>query len=223
MIDRDQLRKDVIDQLSWDDRVDASQVEVEAGKGGRIRLSGVVASYTAYRAAESDALSVRGVRIVDNQLEIRHPSEVAREDEEIRASLTGALGWYPDIDGGKIQVGVDAGTVTLTGAVDSFWKKLKAEELAFDTAGVTWVVNELAVVPTQSIDDEAIAREIVGALERASDILDPDRINVTVDRGLVTLSGSVSDWHGMTAAENAARFTQGVVDVFNGLVVEQRK
>jgi hyperosmotically inducible periplasmic protein len=223
MISREQLKKDVVDQLYWDDRVDAAQVEVEAGEEGRIRLSGVVSSYTAYRAAESDALAVRGVRAVENKLQVRHPSDLLLEDEEIRASITGALVWYPDLDAAKIDVSVNAGTVTLTGTVDSYWKKLKAEELAFDTAGVTWVVNELAVVPSQSRDDEAIARDIIGALERHNDILDPDQINVTVDRGLVTLSGSVSDWHAVTAAESAARFTPGVVNVFNSLVVEQSR
>jgi hypothetical protein len=33
----------------------------------------------------------------------------------------------------------------------------------------------------------------------------------------------VPDWHAMTAVENAARFTPGVANVFNGLVVERTR
>ncbi|MEJ2032995.1 MAG: BON domain-containing protein [Deltaproteobacteria bacterium] len=223
MISREQLKKDVVDQLYWDDRVDAAQVEVEVKKEGHVRLSGIVPNITAYRAAETDSLAVRGVKAVNNELQIRQPSDLVLDDAEIKTSIIGALTWYPDIDASRIEVSVEKSSVTLAGIVDSYWKKIKAEELAFDTAGVAWVVNELAVVPSKSIADETIAREIIRALERNSDILDPDRINVTVEKGMVTLSGNVSGWRAMTAAESAARYTPGVVNVFSSLVVEQKR
>jgi hyperosmotically inducible periplasmic protein len=221
MISREQLKRDVVDQLYWDDRVDAAQVAVEAEDGGHIRLSGKVANHTAFRAAEADALAVRGVRTVDNQLQVRYPPDYILEDDEITASIIGALRWYPGLDAAKMDVTVNAGTVTLSGTVDCYWKKLKAEEMAFDTAGVVWVENELVVVPTRSIADEAIAADVIGMLRRQSDILDPDSINVSVENGSVTLSGQVPDLHAMNAAESAARFTPGVINVANALIIEK--
>jgi hyperosmotically inducible periplasmic protein len=219
MISRERLKKDIVDQLYWDDRVDVAKVLVETEDNGRVRLSGTVPNFTAYRAAESDALAVRGVKTVQNQLRVSFPSDLAVEDEEITAGISGGLLWYPNIDASKIEVTVNAGTVTLSGTVDSYWKKLKAEELAFDTGGVVWVINELAVVPTRDFTDELIAENVIGALRRHSVILDPDSINVFVENGVVTLSGHVPDRQALKAAEDAARFTPGVVEVSNSLVV----
>jgi osmotically-inducible protein OsmY len=80
------------------------------------------------------------------------------------------------------------------------------------------VENRLAVAPSKDIIDEAIAEDIVAAFNR--DILvEPEDVTVTVNDGIVTLTGVVPAWSSLQAAENDAAHTAGVVGVDNQLKV----
>ena len=52
----EEIKKDVVDQLYWDNRIDASSVTVEVD-GGRVKLKGTAPTYTAKEAARMDAWS----------------------------------------------------------------------------------------------------------------------------------------------------------------------
>jgi osmotically-inducible protein OsmY len=74
------------------------------------------------------------------------------------------------------------------------------------------------VVPTHSVLDETISENVLAALRRNVGI-DETLINVKVENGIVTLSGSVRSWVARNAAFDAALFTDGVVDVVDNLVI----
>ena len=95
---------------------------------------------------------------------------------------------------------------------------MQTEEIAFDVPGVRDVVNMLSVVPTGYPYDNAISADILSALQRIPNI-DIQKINFIVDGVIVTIHGSVPDWHAYTAAHNAAKFTRGVTDLTNKLVI----
>jgi osmotically-inducible protein OsmY len=78
----------------------------------------------------------------------------------------------------------------LEGTVDAFWKKVRAEDLAFSMRGVLGLTNKIAVVPTQTIADENLAENIINALDRNVNV-NVDDVNVTVEDGTVTLTGAV--------------------------------
>ncbi|HEU0291183.1 MAG TPA: BON domain-containing protein [Anaerolineales bacterium] len=207
------IAKDVVDSLYWDSRVDASKVSVTVDDG-IVTLSGTVPSYAEKVASSEDARLITGVRDIDNQLKVDYRAKVPT-DSEVKSNISHALTWDYFLGPHNIDVSVDAGWVTLEGTVDAFWKKVRAEDLTFGR-GVVGVTNKIAVVPTQTIVDEKLAENIVNALDRNISV-DVDDINVTVDKGTVTLTGSVPTWSSKQAAYNAARYAHGVKHV-NDLV-----
>jgi len=214
----EELRKDVQDQLHWDSRVNAGNVKIEVDDA-TVKLTGTVPTYSARRAAQEDAWLVPGVKSVDNQLTVvYHGAAQVPADSEIAANLMNIISWDSDLENADIDVSVKDGWVTLRGTVNAYWKKLCAEELASTPTGVHGVTNELAVVPSGSYEDKLIADSIVAALERNTHG-DVEFINVQVNRGEVTLTGSVSSLPAFRAAQQAAEYTPGVVAVNNDLTI----
>ncbi len=216
------IRNDVREQLAWDTRVDSSNIEVDV-VDSTVILAGTVPTYPDRNQAQTDALQVPGVTAVDNRLVVSFPSAyVIPADSEISFNVTSALSWSPSVDATRIHVAVDQGIVTLSGTVDSYWQKHRAEEIAANTSGVTDVRDELTVSPTApAAVDEDIRREIVAALERNTSI-DTSGVSVEVNNGLVTLTGAVPDYAAFRTVEDAARYTTGVLEVNNTLTIESQ-
>lgn len=216
----EEIKTDIVEQLRWDGRVDASDITV-AVQDGEVTLGGTVSTYTAHKAAIEDAGTVRGVSDVHVQVAIEHPSgDRTCTDEEIRRNIASTLGWNPDIDASTIDVSVDDGVITLAGSVSAVWKKLRAEEIASQLRGVTGARNLLTVVPTTNTADQNIAENVVAALKRNA-VIDADDITVNVENGLVTLSGTVPTPSDRRAARVAACYTEGVLEVTEALHVRK--
>jgi hyperosmotically inducible protein len=214
----EEIEKNIMEQLYWDDRVDASDLKVEVS-GGEVILKGTVPSYAAYQAAEDDAWSMPGVKYVRNDAAVKYPSGAkVPSDAEIKASIESVLLWQPDIDSLDIDVSVENESVVLRGSVDAYWKKVRAEELALALSGVSSIKNELAVVPSGAFTDKAIADYIESALKRNVGA-DVDSIDVRVENGKVTLSGSVSSLAALSDAEKIVENTPGVILFNRELVV----
>ncbi|MBD3343385.1 MAG: BON domain-containing protein [Candidatus Lokiarchaeota archaeon] len=216
---QEEIKKDVVDQLYWDYRVDASKVKVKID-GSTVNLEGSVANYNAKNNAELDAWSIEGVSIVHNNLEVEYPPTLELPtDEEIKTNVESTLILNNDIDSSTVDVSVTGGIVTLKGSVDAYWKKVKAENLISDLTGVISILNKLTIVPTKSFVDQDIAEDIISSISRNINV-DVENVNVKVENGVVTLSGTVSDWSAYTATMEAARYTAGVVDINDNLIIE---
>ena len=216
------IRNDVKEQLAWDTRVDSSSIDVEV-VDSTVVLSGTVPTYLDRNQAQTDALQVPGVTKVDNRLVVSFPSAyVIPADAEISFNVTSSLSWSPSIDASRIHVMVDHGVVTLSGTVGSYWQKHRSEEIAANTSGVTDVRDELAVAPAApAATDNTICRDICAALDRYPGI-DVSRMNVDVNNGVVTLSGTVRDYATLRTVEDAVRYTTGVLEVNNNLTIESQ-
>jgi hyperosmotically inducible protein len=213
-----EVKKDIVDQLYWDDRVDVSNIKVEVSDG-EVVLTGTVPDFTAYQAAEDDAWAISGVRMVENDLTIKYPPGVkVPTDIEIKSNIESVLLWQPNIDSTDINITAENGWVILRGSVDAFWKKVRAEELALGLNGVLGVTDELAVVPTEKYTDKTIAEDIEAAMERNFNIV-VDLIDVEVENGKVTLTGSVTSLPAFRAAQKIAENTPSVLMVDNELVI----
>ncbi|MDG6249412.1 BON domain-containing protein [Methanocalculus sp.] len=216
----EEIKKRIVDDLYWDASIDASKVEVTVDNGW-VTLNGMVPSYAARFRATDAACRILDVIEVDNYLMVRYPPEVAvPADADIKQSVLYNLAADPDMDTTDIRVSVRAGIVTMQGSVDQYWKKIEAEWIACRGRGVIDIVNELAVVPTRSIADRAIADDVRAALERNARVSVED-VTVEVEDGTVTLTGRVPNWSTRRAAVDAAAFTGGVVDVIDLLVIRQ--
>lgn len=217
------IRRDIHDQLLWDSRVDSSNIEIEV-QDGNVRLSGSVPTYPQRRQAEIDTFAVPGIGSVDNRLNVMRPTAYARpSDEELQLHVENSLAWNASVDTSGMQVSTHDGVVTLSGKVNTYGEKLAAEHIAGTVAGVTAVKNEVSVSPVSPpVADERIHDNIIAALQRSVD-MHANQVNVDVDNGFVTLTGTVTDYMTYRMIEDAARYTSGVLAVQNSLDIRSTR
>jgi hyperosmotically inducible periplasmic protein len=219
MSTKEKIKKNIVDQLYWDARVDASDIEVTVDDGN-VQLKGKVGSLEEKNAAETDAKAVLGVLSVTNDLKVEFaPTIEIPVDVEIADNIRTTLSLNFKIDKTDIDVSVTGGVVTLEGTVSSLWEKARAEYITSTMTGVIDVLNKLKVVPTESVADEVIAEDIVNSLTRNLNVT-VDSVNVEVENGIVNLSGTVTDWNAYDAVITTVKNTTGVVDYIDQLQIE---
>ena len=144
-----------------------------------------------------------------------------KTDAELQHDVMDELRWEPTIKAAEIGVGVTDGVVTLSGYVDSFYKKWAAERAAARVFGVKAIAEDLKVRLPGSFkqSDEDLARAVANVLEW--NVLVPhDRVKVQVRAGSVNLSGEVDWGYQKFAAEDAVRYFMGVVWFNNQITVK---
>jgi osmotically-inducible protein OsmY len=131
--------------------------------------------------------------------------------------------WDARVDEKKVHVDVDRGVVTLTGVVDSYPKRIAAQEAAHAVAGVLDVANDIRVEirGSHTRTDTEIAEAVREAL-RWSVVSPADHVQTTVSDGFVTLSGEVDGQWQRTAAERAIEHLAGVRGVINRIAIKIR-
>ncbi|HEY0481361.1 MAG TPA: BON domain-containing protein [Kofleriaceae bacterium] len=144
-------------------------------------------------------------------------------DEQIQKDVLAELKWDARVSPNEIGVSVKNGVVTLTGHIDSFYKKWAAEQAAHRVRGVMAVANDIEVkLPSSSerTDDE-IADSAVRALETDA-LLGARKLQITVSGGWVTVRGEV-EWNFLkNDAERLLRRLWGVKGVTNLITVKLR-
>lgn len=213
-----EIRKNVLDQIKSDSRIDWSNIVVEVSDG-KVELSGTVQSLSSMRAAEEAAGSVVNVKEVKNSLKIRYAGDQEQlSDKELAYNVKQALDLDGSINAGLINIEVEDGVVTLSGSVGTYWKKAYCEDVVMGLRDVAMVINKLSVVPTHTLSDNEIAKQVQSALERMAGV-DTEYVTVIVNKGKVVLAGKVPHWNAFYASEYAAKHTEGVVDVKNDLLI----
>lgn len=215
----DIITKDVTDQLKWDDSVDDSNISVKVSEN-HVFLEGYVNSYGAKISAAKDAYLVPGVKHVENNLKVHLTEETSLpDDNQITRNIVDSLHWNSRIDSSGVEVETKNRVVTLRGTVESFWEKFQTEELVNNTHGVTGVVNQIEVKPEQTVEDKEIENDIQNAFER-SILIDEDKIEVQVSRGVARLSGSVANYAIKREAMDLVNYTRGVVNIEDEITIE---
>jgi osmotically-inducible protein OsmY len=143
-----------------------------------------------------------------------------KSDMDIEQEVIRALERDTRVAATEVGVQVSNGVVTLTGLIDSWAKRVAAEQAAHRVAGVLDVANDLEVRLTGDAErsDTEIARAVRRALEW--DVLIPDDdIRSTISKGVVTLEGRVELWSERYDAERAVERLAGVKGVVNRIEV----
>ncbi|AEV98622.1 ornithine aminotransferase [Niastella koreensis] len=143
-----------------------------------------------------------------------------KTDREILNDVQDELKWDPYLSTSEIGVSVKNGIVTLTGVVDSYWKKLAAENTVKKVSGVTAVVQKIEVNLSESgkRKDTEIAEAIQNAF-KWSVLIPKDKIKVKVENGWVTLEGDVEWEFQKNSARKAVEKLEGVMGVSNNIRV----
>jgi len=211
------IKRDVLQELKWDQRVDETEVGVQV-KDGIVTLTGKVDTYAKKVAALDAAHRVPGALDVVNELEVRISLPWSRSDAEIAQMVRSALVWDAIVPDEKIKSTVAKGRVTLEGEVEYWYQRDDAGRVVSRLNGVRGVSNQLTVRP-RIVDATQIRSSIEAALKRQSE-REARHIEIGVNDGVVTLSGTVRSWAERKAIEGVALFAPGVRHLDNKLVVD---
>jgi osmotically-inducible protein OsmY len=146
---------------------------------------------------------------------------ITRTDEDLQRDVLDELRWEPQVDPTELGVIVKDGVVTLTGWVDTYLKRMAAQEAAHRVRGVKAVANEIEtrLASTAERGDTDLAAAAVRALEWDAEV-PIAQIDLTVAQGWITLKGEVDWQYQRRAAERVIRRLSGVKGVANHLVVK---
>ncbi|MBO1021918.1 BON domain-containing protein [Methylobacterium sp. SD274] len=208
------LQTNVIAELGWEPSVTAAHIGV-AAKDGVVTLTGHVQNYMEKHAAEKAAGRVKGVRAVADEIEVRLPHHVKRNDNEIAVAVVQRLDWNASVPDEAVKVTVDKGWVTLTGQVEWQFQKTAAEHDIRGMLGVVGISNDVTIKARPNATD--ISADITEALHRSW--YDPKTINVSAVGGVVHLSGTVHTWYDRQMAGWTAWGAPGATTVDNDIRV----
>lgn len=241
----EEIRIAVEDAMLFDPRVNSVNVKTVVDDGV-VTLRGEVGSLRAKRAASQDARYTVGVTRIDNRLKLKPAERV--KDEAIQSAIRKALKRDPFTTSSEIDVDVKRGVVTLEGTVDSNYEKSRADYLSSLPGGVVAVINDLGIKrpsrsvfihdpyvfdgmflldddwrdysPSFTLKSDAEIREDIRSEYLWSPFVDVEKVNVAVDDGVATLTGTVESWTERLAAVDNA-YEGGAVWVDDELVVEK--
>jgi osmotically-inducible protein OsmY len=138
-------------------------------------------------------------------------------DKDLTADVRDELFWDPKVDNAAIAVSADEGTITLRGTVGSLREKREAQKDAQRVLGVMSVDNQLQVklMGDKKRADADLRGDVLQAL--TLDSLVPPSVDVKVDDGFVTLTGT-ADWqYQRDEAEFVASNIAGALDVYDDI------
>ena len=191
---------------------------------GNVMLGGKVSRYADKEAADNKIHHVRGVKGVDNEIQVAGGQI---DDGALREELAKKLSTYTVGYGTTrytaLTLEVKDGVVTLGGTV--YWQPDRdaAVGLVANTSGVRDVIDNIQVAPVSPMDDEIrlrAARAIYGAPQLQKYAIDPAQpIRIIVANGNLTLEGVVDNKMDRDIAGIRANSVPGVFKVTNNLQV----
>jgi hyperosmotically inducible protein len=212
----EKLEKEVMQRLTWDDRIDESQINVSVIDNIAI-LKGCVNSYPEKILAEIETQFIPEIKSVKNEIEIKFPESYEKiDDEEVKDAVFCLLNANSEIDTNNIDIFIENGKVSLEGRVNSYWKKDKIRKMASQVKGVISVSDKIAVVPDEKITDDEINELLKTAMANSVHI-DANKVKLKINNGIVELSGTLPSMSSYNAVIKLARSTKGVVDVKDDL------
>lgn len=242
----EEIESAIKDVFYNDPRVQAFNIDIES-HDGRVILSGKVDNLQSKYAAREDASNVIGVYSIKNFISVR-PAEIPK-NQVLKSRVGAALLEDPYIERFKINVLARNGRVFLSGLVDNYFEKYHAEDVVSAINGVVQVDNNIEVqdqIQTEDVEynyapdwynaypmpytrmpdltevrnDWEIKQEIENELWWSPEVNEYE-VNVAVEDGIATLTGTVDTWN---EKENATKnaIQGGAEQVKNNLKVRAK-
>jgi len=137
-----EVAESAITALSNNVTVPVSDIKLVV-RDGWVTLDGEVATWYQKNMAESTLASLRGIKGIVNNIRIR----AATSAGEVKRKIEDAIRRRAQRDADSITVKVADGAVTLEGQVSSWAQRQQIEMAAWQSPGVSKVVDNLSVFP----------------------------------------------------------------------------
>ena len=224
------IKTDVDEALSTDPATEDMKLNTSVDNG-LVTIKGVSDSWQASKLVEHIVKGVKGVQEVQNNLIVHFNAD--RLTRDIKSEVQHMLRWDARLDDAQINVNVtDDKVVKLSGKVGSAYQK----DLAMQVAHVRGVkdvqADELEVEPSitsamrrdimaENINSGQISSAIKDAMKYDPRVT-AKNVQVEVEDGVVSLSGTVFNLNEKLAAGQDAKNTMGVKKLNNDIKVERR-
>jgi len=144
-----------------------------------------------------------------------------KTNEQLQKDVQNAIIWEPLLNAAEIGVTAKDGVISLTGTVDSYIKKVEAENAAKNVSGVKAVVENIKINYDTygKKDDAAVAKEVLNAFKWNWEV-PSDKIKVKVEDGWVTLEGELEWNYQKEAAKKAVATLDGVMGVTSNITIK---
>jgi osmotically-inducible protein OsmY len=225
------IEEDVKQALLLDPATESYSVQVKANDAGVVTLTGQVQSWAEKALTGEIAKGVKGVTGLNNKVEIVYPEK--RSDFDIKKEIDEVMAFDIWVDPLMIDVKVKNGEVTLIGTVGSAAEKRRARIDAWtygvkkvndDRLEVKWWARD--TMQKESKYSDMSDNDIKNAVRDAF-LYDPRVLSfepvISVQNGVVTLTGIVDNLIARRAAERDASNTVGVWRVKDFLKVRSRQ
>ncbi len=223
----EQIQNDIKQALLKDPATESFEVNVTVSDNVAT-LGGTVQSWQEKMLAEKIAKSVKGIKNVENNIDVNYVEE--RADTEIQQSIESALERDVLVDDALIEVQVNDGRVKLTGTVGSASEKTQAISdawvsgvTAVDAAGLEvekWARDRTFREGKYAKRSEEEIREAVETALAANPRVFSFNVRPVVNDDVVILRGEVNNLKAKRAAADEAREVIGVNRVKNRLKVK---
>lgn len=144
-------------------------------------------------------------------------------DHELQQAVMTELKWEPSVNASHIGVTARNGVVTLSGHVFQYSEKQAAEKAASRVRGVKAVAEEIEVrlpAETRRSDEDIAAAAINRLLWDAS--VPGEAVKIKVEKGWVTLTGTVAEHFQKISAELDIRGLHSVAGISNQIVIKSK-
>ncbi|MBD3384098.1 BON domain-containing protein [candidate division KSB1 bacterium] len=212
----EEIKQAINDAFFQDPRVFSFHVDVIV-ENGNVTLSGVVDNLRSKSAAEQVARNTYGVWDVDNHIRVR-PNTVPVNDT-LKARVKRAMIRDPYVELHDLSIFAINGKVYLNGQVNTSYEKQRAQTVAERVKGVVDVSNNIKYEHKWTWKPDWKIRRAVNSQLFWSPFVDSDQVTLTIEDGVVTLSGNVDSWSEKSAAEDNA-YEGGAREVNNNLNVK---
>ncbi|MGV6394111.1 BON domain-containing protein [Pseudomonas caspiana] len=209
------LRNNILDELDFRPDINPANIGVMV-KDGVVTLTGHVGTYAEKIAAERAVTSIKGVRAIAQEIEVRPASQQGVTDDMIAARAANIISWTAHLPDGAIKIKVQAGWVNLEGQVDWQYERDSILRAVHKLSGVVGVTNMITLRPRPNAID--IKQRIEDALKRSAEV-DARQIRVKVEGDTVKLEGKIHMLGERTIVERAAWATPGVRRVEDHLML----
>lgn len=141
--------KDIAERIAhifeWNTVVSGNDIQAEV-RSGCVTLKGSVDWQYQRTYAQRQVESLKGVRLVFNNLKIRERASIAN----VKHQIIKALHRHANFEAGRISIALSDGTITLNGNADSYFEKDLIRNAAWATPGVTKVIDNISIAPVYS-------------------------------------------------------------------------